>query len=90
MVSQFLKFVSFPVAGVVTVKWKGWTSLSTEIGLSTASGSFVLMFEVFFVLGVVTVQFTSGVVSSGENRLDSGWVENRLGWRSDCELLCCG
>ena len=48
------------------------------------------MFEAFFVLGVVTVQFTSGVVSSGENRLDSGWVENRLGSGSDCELLCCG
>ena len=66
--SQFLSFMSFSLAGVVTVKYMHLTSSSREIALSTVMGSWVLMFENAFVFDVVTVLFTIGVVSWGETR----------------------
>ena len=55
-----------------------WTSSSREIALSTVMGSLVLMFENSFELDVVTVLFTTAVVSSGENRSSPDWFEIRL------------
>ena len=53
---------------IVTVNCVDWTSTLIEVALSTVRDSLVLMFGNSFVFEVVTVLFTSGVVSSGETR----------------------
>ena len=58
--------MSFSFAGVVTAEYMNWTSSSREIALSTVMCLWVLMFENSFVIDVVKVLFTIGVVSSGE------------------------
>ena len=67
-----------------------WTSSSREIALSTVMCSLVLMFKNSFVFDVVTVLFTIGVLSSGENRSSSDWFEIRLDSGSDWVLPFCG
>ena len=49
-----------------------------------------LMFENCLVFFVVTVLFTSGVVSLSEIRSGSGWFENKLRSGSAWLLIFCG
>lgn len=49
-----------------------------------------LMFENCLVFFVVTVLFTSGVVSLSEIRSGSGWFENKLRSVSAWLLIFCG
>ena len=60
--------MSFLFAGVVTVEYMNWTLSSREIALSTIMCSWVLIIENSFVLDVVIVLFTIGVLSPGETR----------------------
>ena len=79
MFSQFLKLITFSLAGVATVKCMD--SFSREKALSTVMGSLMLIFENSI---AVTVLFTFGVVSSGETNhvqvgLEIGWNKNQIG-----------
>ena len=82
--------MSFFLAGVVTVKCMDWTSSSREIALLTVMGSLVLVFENSFVFDVVTVLFTTAVVSSCENRSSPDWFETSLDSGSNWLLSFCG
>ena len=53
-------------------------------------GSLVLVFENSFAFDVVTVLFTTAVVSSGENKSSPDWFEIRLDSASDWVLSFCG